>query len=265
MIDIMPSANPLLSRLRMPGATFRLPSQGIFYTTELTPDVVNGEVEVYPMTAMEEIILNTPDKLLSGKAILEVFSRCIPQIASPNDLLTKDVDFLMVCLRMVSFGDTMDVTYQHTCDNAKEHEYTVDLGKMIRATKQIDPTTIKSEYSHTLPNGQVASLKPLTYKNAVELYQTTALSKTEDLSAAEAEQLIIGTLASVIKDVDGIVDRDQIKEWVQTLPLGWKKTLERAAQSVSQWGIDFTTDQKCKDCATGMKIQVTANPVSFFT
>lgn len=260
------AANPLLEKLRIPGATYRLPSQGIFYDNgELDETVKKGEVEVYPMTAMEEIILATPDKLLSGKAIVEVFARCIPQIKKPDQLLTKDVDYLMVCLRAVSFGDFMDVSYTHNCENAKEHSYSVDLQRMIRETKAIDPTTVKEEYQTQLPNGQTVTLKPLTYGNVVELYQTTAMMKEDELLQHEAEEIVISTLVNVIRRVDDVDDKQMIREWVTKIPLGWKKQLESAAQQVSQWGVEFISHHKCRDCGQQMAIPVTANPVSFFT
>jgi hypothetical protein len=258
--------NPLLERLRIPGETYRLPSQGQFYTHgELDDTVKNGEVEVYPMTAIDEIVLSTPDKLLSGKAITEIFIHCIPQIKKPEQLLAKDVDFLMVCLRMVSFGQFMEVVYTHDCDNAKEHTYNIDLQQMLRETKQIDATSIHETYVTTLKNGQVVHMRPLTYGNIIELYSMAALNKTDNISQDEAELLIINTLASVISDVDGIEDPLMIREWVIHLPLGWKRELEQAAQKLSHWGVDFTTRQVCKDCKKDLTVQVSANPVSFFT
>lgn len=258
-------ANPLLERLRIPGETFRLPSHGLFYESgELSPDVKNGEVEVYPMTAVDEIVLNTPDKLLSGRAIMEVFARCIPQIQKPDQLLSKDVDFLMVCLRMVSFGQFMEVNYHHNCEKGRNNTYSVDMQQMIRETKAIDPTTVKEEFTVTMPNGQVVVLKPMTYGNMVELYQTTALTKTDNISADEAEDLIVSTLVSVIKSVDGNINRVQIREWVMSIRLGWKKMLEKAAQEQTDWGVNFSTRQKCKDCGEELTIFVTANPVNFF-
>lgn len=258
--------NPLLEKLRIPGTTFRLPSQGLFYPAGvLDSSVRNGEVEVYPMTAMDEIIFATPDKLLSGKAISEVFSRCIPQIQNPLSLLAKDVDFLMVCLRMVSFGQFMPVTYGHSCDNAKENSYNIDLDALLKASKQIDPTVIAKEYSTTLPNGQVVSLKPLTYADIVELYQTTLMLKNDELSDQDAERVVVSTISSIIGTVDDISDRAMITEWVKKIPLGWKRDIEKCAQDVTQWGVDFTVKRKCQDCKEIIDITVTANPVNFFT
>lgn len=258
--------NPLLDRLRIPGATFRLPSQALFYPAGvLDENVKNGEVEVYPMTAIDEIILSTPDKLLSGKAIIEVFSHTIPQVLKPEQLLSKDVDFLMVCLRNVSFGGQMVVTYEHDCENSKNHEYTVDLDDMIRRAKTVDPTTINTEYTVTVGNGQVVKLNPMTFADVVDLYQTTALIKTDNLTEQEAEKMVIDTLTSAIGFVDEISDREFIRQWITKIPLGWKRKLERAAQDVSQWGVDFSFFPVCKDCGEKLIVQVSANPVNFFT
>lgn len=265
MTDAQTPPNPLLAKLRIPGATYRLPSHGLFYRTgELSPDVKNGEVEIYPMTALDEIILQTPDKLLSGKAILEVFSRCIPQVLKPEKLLAKDVDFLMVALRAVSFGDIMEVNFKHTCDGAKEQTYAVDLQHMIRTTKVVDPTTVQSEYHTSMPNGQEVTLQPLTYQHIVDLYQTTAMIKDDEMTQEEAEKLILNALTSVVRSVDGVEDPAQIREWVASIPLGWKRKLERTAQDVSQWGVEFMSSHKCKDCGESIDIPITANPVSFF-
>lgn len=259
-------SNPLLLKLRIPGETFRIPSQGLFYDNgELDQTVHNGEVEVYPMTAMEEIILSTPDKLLSGKAIIEVFAKCIPSILKPEKLLSKDVDYLTACLRMVTFGPIMKVNYRHECKDAKMHEYDVDVASVIKATKQIDPTTINVDYVLDMPNGQKVTLSPLPYDSVIKLYQTTAMLKTDSLSDEEARTLIVGSLTSIIKHVDGETDKTKIEEWVTKIPLGWKRNIEQAAQKTNTWGIDFKVTKKCLDCKEDVEIEVAANPVSFFS
>lgn len=258
--------NPLLAALRIPGETFRLPSQGLFYDEGvLDESVKNGEVEVYPMTAIDEIIISTPDKLLSGKAISEVFARCIPQIKQTHKLLAKDVDFLMVCLRMVSFGQFMEVVYTHQCKDAKEHTYNVDLQAMIRAAKSIDPTTLSQEYVSVLSNGQKVHLKPMTYGDIIELYQDTMLSKTEEMDEREAEKIVVNTISSVVSNVDGISDRNMIKEWAIHLPLGMKKQIQKDINSVGDWGIEMKSRHICQDCGDEMDLRISANPVNFFT
>jgi hypothetical protein len=258
--------NSLLDRLRIPGETFRLPSQGLFYKSgELGDDVKNGEVEVYPMTAIDEIILNTPDKLLSGKAMTEVVAHCVPSIKKPGQLLSKDIDFLMACLRNVSFGPNMTITYTHSCEKAIEHEYEVSIANLIKGAKTIDPTTMVAEFTATMPNGQIVTLTPWTYDAIMELYQTTAMMKTDEISPEESHKLIIGTLTSAIKKVDDDSDKAHIGEWVGAIPLGWKKEIEEVTRKNSSWGMDYRSAQKCKDCDQEIMVDITPNPVSFFS
>lgn len=259
------TTNPLLARLRLPGETFQLPSQGLFYNNgELDPSVNNGELEIYPMTALDEIIFSSPDKLLSGKAITEVFGRCIPQILKPMDLLTKDIDYLMVCLRLVTFGPKMEVTYEHDCEDAKNHTYTIDLQHIIKSTKKMDPTSIQKDYTITLPNGQIVKLKPMIFRNVLKLYDNMLTKKNEELTESETEQLILNTIISIIDTVDEISDEELIYEWAKMLSLGWKKQIEQAVSNISEWGVNFNTANVCKDCGKEINLIIQANPVNFF-
>ncbi len=258
--------NPLLSALRIPGQTFRLPSQGIFYGDGVFDEsVMHGEVEVYPMTTIDEIIISTPDKLLSGKAISEVFAHCIPQIKNTHKMLAKDVDFLMVCLRLTSFGRFMDVTYNHKCENSKDQTYSVDLQEMVNKAKALDPTTLNQEYKSVLKNGQIVTLKPMSYGDIIELYQNTMVSKAETTDMMEAEKLIIDTIVSVVKDVNKVDNKEFIKEWAKKLPLGMRRQIQEAITTVSDWGIEMTSTQICKDCGETIELRVSANPISFFS
>jgi len=264
--NVLTPVNPLISALRIPGETFRLPSQGLFYEEGVFDESVkNGEIEIYPMTTIDEIIISTPDKLLSGKAISEIFQHCIPQIKNAYKLLAKDVDYLMVCLRMVSFGQFMEVVYTHNCKNAKEHTYNVDLQAMIRAAKSIDPTLFTQEYTCTISNGQKVTLKPMAYGELIELYQNTMVQKTDTTDELEAEKMIVDTLVSVIKDVNGVTEKEFIREWARKISLGQKKQIQEAMHAVSEWGVDMKSPQICKDCKKEVELRVSANPVNFFT
>lgn len=261
----MTNENPLLSKIRIPGETFQLPSQGIFYHNgELDPSSTNGEVEVYPMTTIDEIVFNTPDKLLSGKAIVEVFARCIPQIKKPLDLVSKDIDFLLVCLRMTTFGQTMDVNYKHDCEDDKYHVYQIDLQKLIRTTTKFDPTSIDREYTIKLPNGQVVLIKPMVYGDILKVYDMTVTNKNQEVDDKAAEHNILHMMVSLIDSVDGITDKTMIFDWLKQLNLGWKKLIEQQITGATDWGVNYDTSHKCKSCKENITIRLSANPVDFF-
>jgi hypothetical protein len=257
--------NPLLSRLMIPGETFRLPSQGLFYTnSELRDDVEGGEVHVFPMTAYDEIIFKTPDMLLSGKAIDEVFKRCIPQILEPRKLLSKDVDYLITCLRVITYGSDISLTYTHDCEGAKEHDYTVSLQKILRQAKSIDPTSLATTYVVTLDNGQVVKIKPTTFDTILELNQNFN-ENNDDYSIQSIQQKVMKVLIDMIEAVDEVTDHDFIEEWAAKLPAGWVRFLSSSIDRVSDWGVEFKAEAVCKDCGANMVMPFSANPVSFFS
>ena len=164
--------NPLLARVHLPGETYRLPSGGLFYNDgELTNDVVDGEIHIRPMAAFDEILLRTPDLILSGKGIEEVIARCCSQVVKPGKLLGKDVDYILVCLRNVTYGPQLEVTYTHNCKDTKNQSYVIDVDKIIRETKSIDPTALAKTFNKTMETGQVVEMHPARFEEAVKMMQ----------------------------------------------------------------------------------------------
>jgi hypothetical protein len=263
-----PLSNPLIVslRARIPGETFRLPSHGLFYTNgELADDVINGEVHVFPMTALDEIVIKTPDKLLSGHAISEVFLRCIPQIKKPMQLLSKDVDYLMMCLRMISYGEDLDITYTHSCENAKGHEYTVGLRPLISQAKPIDPTSIGTTFTLTLGDSMVVKLRPPVFESVMSMYLTNFQSSNNSISLTEAQTKLLDVVTDTIISVDGISNRSQIQEWVREIPAGWMQQIGDALQRIGDWGPSTSSTIICKDCNESMDVEIPLNPISFFS
>lgn len=258
----IPTPNPLLARVEMPGSTFQIPSRGLFYKNgELRGDVEIGEVHISPMSAYDEILMKSPDQLYSGDAITKVFGRCIQQVLKPTELLARDVDFLLVCLRQVTYGNEMEVNYTHTCKDAKENSYILQLGDFIASTKKIDPTTVGKLYTVTLENGQVVKLHPSKFKDVLKMYQDSA---NFDISPEEELDMNVFIIKSVISSVDDITNGDHIEEWIQTISAGWLKTLTNSIENTSDFGPDFTLKTKCKDCGKMIEIQTPVNPISFF-
>lgn len=117
----MDHKNPLLEKIELPGRRFRLPSRGQFYTNgELDPEVEDGEVQIFSMTAIDEISMRSPEYLFNGQAIERVFNRCVPEIKKPLELLSVDVDYILTAIRIVSYGDIIEINLR--CPKCEEHQ-----------------------------------------------------------------------------------------------------------------------------------------------
>ena len=269
------NVNPLLmSKARIPGETFALPSGGLFYNNgELGQDIRDGEVHVYPMTAYDEILIKTPDLLFNGKAVEEIFSRCIPGVIKPMELIAKDVDFLLIALRLVSFGPQVNVLHKHDCEKPHEHKYEVSIQDFIHRVKRIDANIIGQEYTTKMSNGMVVGLSPMRYGTVVAMM--TDVDNERPLSPEEMHKRNSGHMASLISSVtvpgvEGqpnqvVVEPSFIEEWVKSLTILDMKALQDALDNQRDWGADTHFDVVCKDCDTKVSVNVPLNPIHFFT
>jgi hypothetical protein len=264
------AVNPLLARVQLPGETFKLPSCGVFYTNgELDASVKDAEVHVHPMTVLDEIMIKTPDMLFSGQAVQEVFNRCVPQVLKPGELLAKDVDFLLLCLRKVSYGPELEMETTHwECKKASEDEpaksypYKVDVNAFIGKTKRLDPTTVQSLFTVTLPNGQVVRMTPIRFMDFVKLMQ---IQDEETVATPEAQvSLLVETLSNIITSVDEITDRGMIIEWLRAIKPEYLSLLNGQLDDTVQWGPDLTYKVACNDCGEVQEVTAPLNPLAFF-
>lgn len=255
--------NELLANTKIPGEIIKLPSAGLFYDEGvLDESVTNGEVMVYPMSAFEEIHMKNISEIINGTAIPSVFSRCIPQILKPEELLGKDVDQLLLMLRKISYGSTFTVQHKHTCKKAKSHKYDINLNVLINATKYIDPTTIGNQYTVVMESGQVVLLQPIKFKDIIGLLSETSDFENED--KAKLEEKLLSSTVKMIRSVDGITDPAKIEEWARVIPRSWYNKIPGAFSSETEWGFDNHYKTTCVDCGEEITIEVPLNPMTFF-
>lgn len=258
--------NPLLGKLKLPGRTFKLPSGGTLYKNgELTSE--DGEIHVHPMSAMTEINLKNPDLLFNGKALQQVCAECVPEIAQPLKLYGRDIDALMVFLRLVTYGPDFQITVKHTCENAKDHNYIVNVEDIVREMTHLDPTMI-DKYQVTLQNGQVVKLRPMKFEQMIKLFQMNAnkAGKADgEINIEDIKKNIIFNMVSLIDSVDEVTDKSQIEEWVKAIPTPMQNRIAEVIEKMNEWGPSNKTTLKCKDCGEEFSCELPLNAISFFT
>ena len=265
--------NPLIAKMQrvVQGTTIRLPSKGLFYDNgELREDVIDGQVVVYPMATLDEIIIRSPDMLLQGTAVEQVLGRCVPQILKPSAILSKDVDYLLVMLRKISYGDKTTIPFtcpicdekaQEKGEKAESHDYPLSMSYFVNNSKEIEAEAIQSNYTLTLENSMVIHLRPSTFAEMVKMF---GIEDTK-MTAEEIEDVVLSSILSVIKDVDGIKDREIVKEWLHAIPVSVKNEIIGQISNANNFGPTFSYVITCVDCKKEHDINYILNPVSFFT
>ena len=126
----MNEVNPLKQYFRRPALYLKLPSGGVGYAEGSLEMPENGELPIYPMTAIDDITSKTPDALFNGSAIVEIIRSCIPNIKDPWEVNSMDLDPILVAIRTASTGDKMEI--ETVCPSCEENaKYDVNLSMIL--------------------------------------------------------------------------------------------------------------------------------------
>lgn len=173
--------NPLSQYFRQPAIYIRLPSKGQGWPEGSIDLPANGELGVYPMTAMDEITYRTPDALFNGEAVTSVVQSCVPNILDAWHIPASDLDTILVAIRIASYGHAMDI--DTTCPSCKtESQFGLDLRLVIDKIQSAD-------YSQPLVIGDLTLFfRPLNYQEitANSILQFEQQKTAQILSDAEA-------------------------------------------------------------------------------
>ena len=157
----MNSNNPLSQYFRQAAIYIKLPSQGNYYPPGTLDMPQNGEIPVFPMTAIDEITYRTPDALFNGQAVVNVIQSCVPNIKDAWAIPAVDIDTLLVAIRIASYGHQMEFETQCPKCNHTD-DYGLDLRTVLDGIKAPD-------YSQPIRNGDIEIFfKPMTYKNLAD-------------------------------------------------------------------------------------------------
>tara|TARA_A100000172_G_C3042666_1_gene111128 strand:+ start:2217 stop:3101 length:885 start_codon:yes stop_codon:yes gene_type:complete len=178
--------NPLKQYFRQPSVHISLPSGGKHWPKDSLQLDESGEIPVYPMTAKDEMLLNTPDALMNGSATVDVIHSCCPAIKNAWHMPVMDLDTILIGIRIASYGETMDAKVTVPKINESQ-EVQIDLRVMM---DQIDKSAFEDMFA--LSNGLVVRLKPFSYKQLTDIqlrtYEEQRLISTVGSSNLTAEE-----------------------------------------------------------------------------
>lgn len=195
----MNTVNPLKQYFRRPALYLTLPSKGQGYSADAIEFPENGELAIYPMTAIDEITSRTPDALYNGVAIAEIIKSCVPSIKKPWEILNLDLDPILVAIRIATNGQLMEI--ESYCEECKEtSKYDVNLSGMLAEFKPGD-------YDKPLSMDDVqVKFKPLTYKevndaNTAQFEIQRMLNGLDNLDDLEVRNTKTAEILKTINDL----------------------------------------------------------------
>lgn len=264
---------------RQPKLFIDLPSEGVHYDDTVCKQVKS--MAVFGMSAMDEIMLKTPDALFSGEATYQVMRSCVPDILDPWKLIGYDIDYVLLSIRIATYGESIDiVTNCPKCKTANDG--TVNLQGLLQEVNNY-------EINHSFEIGPLHfDLKPISYRQTTDfsaehytLQRQIMQSEKTDLPQKEKDELqndlmlksanlnLRIALAHIEKITDGEneeADPDVIFKFVSENDVAfYDKVRDTIMKLTQRWKLPFF-DSVCQneECKNEFKTQLDMDYANFF-
>ena len=199
-------ANPLSMFMRQPKIYISLPSGGQYWPAGSLEPTETNSYPVYSMTAKDELLLQVPDALMNGQAVVDVIQNCIPNIKNAWVTPNIDIDVLLIAIRLATYGEKLATPI--TVTDGIEYEYQVDLRNVLDDLL----STISWDPIVPVSNELTIFVKPLTYKDITKASITTfetqkiiQIANNETLSDEDKTKLFNESLAKLTEVTLGTV------------------------------------------------------------
>jgi len=251
-MDQQPTKEQVSAYFRKPELKIALPSGGRFYPPGVLDLDETGEVDVYPMTAIDELTLKTPDALLSGESTIKVIQSCVPAIKNAWLMPVADVDTLLIAIRISTYGESMTISSQVPVTGTQQsHE--INLQKLF---DNVDKTMPNNQC--LLDNGVKITIKPNTYQQLSLIRRQTfekqklarAITdaklddkeKQEEFSKIFQEltrinvETLVNNVDSIILPEGAITDKNEINDFIQNVDLKFVTAVRKQLEVINRLG-----------------------------
>lgn len=271
-------SNPLAKYFRVPGLNVRIPSGGAYMPKGAIELTLAGEVPVFPMRAADELLLKSPDALMSGYAVEKLIESCVPAIRAPRLVAMPDLDVLLLAIRAATYGPKMEV--QTKCPSCGEDNvFDADLPSILGTMQTLPP-----ESPVRLSSEVIAYVRPYNIENGTKV-ALAAFNETRKLQFADDKpdaiknqminesyrvitdlnvQMMADCVSHVVTPDGAVVDRMAIREFLSNVPSAWTKKIEKTLKGLNEKGIDKTLHVCCNECKHEWKTELEFDPASFF-
>lgn len=287
-------SNPLSGYFRAPKMYVPIPSGGKFYTDDVVEMPETKELPIFAMTGKDEMMMKNPDALLNGEAVSEVVRSCCPNVKNPRQMLSSDIDVLLVAIQGATVGDLVEVSAK--CPKCNENQKgDASISAAIETMAVLKDVYEVEHKVKGLPTLKI-EIRPFTYESSIQAgvvnFQSTrslqalaeiknemerlhAFNENFKQISALNFSLIADSIASISyavgDDIHEVTNRKDIIEFLDNSDSSVGKAIEAKIKEINAIGINHEMQMQCEKCLddngepfvfTG---RVNFDPVNFFT
>ena len=279
------SENPLKRYFRQPSTYLRLPTLGRWYTKEDIVINAESEIPVYGLSAIDDIMINTPDAMLNGKALENIIKNCVPDVKNVNKLLTPDLEAIFVGIKMGSTDGKFDIdrkcphcshenTFEIMCSHVLDTmSYVEDSDTILEfdADLEVHIKPYSFEMRHIFIQRQFEEERILKHheeqnKNMDDIKKAGFTAESVNKMANITMELVSKSVEYVkLKKQDvKVTDHAQIYEWVRNISKAQATRIIEAVNKLNDVGVSKKTQAVCQKCGKDWEETLSFDPISFF-
>ncbi len=192
---------------------------------------VDNNHDVYPMTALDEITLRTPDALLNGLATRQVISNCLPDFEDKYELYACDIQHILISIRIATSGNIIEFEFKcPECASIDSYEINIQKNLPLLSAKKWFthlemPDFVLTFYPHSYRIQNDFAL--LKFKIDRQLFQLSKLPNPEEYTGIAIQlvetktKLTLKYYSDAIQSITmkqndiKVMNRTHINEWFQ--------------------------------------------------
>lgn len=279
------TANPLKRYFRQPGLYVQLPTKALWYQNGEVETNDDHQVAVYPMAAIDDIMLNTPDAMLNGHALEKVVQSCVPSVKNIKRLLLPDLEALFVGIKSATNGGKAD--YDRRCPKCNaENTFDLNCQMLLDSATPVDPSDAVIQFDDSL----VVHVKPYDFEMRQLFirreFEEEKLLKSLELNNAEMDEIdraaLLGesvdrlsqmTFSLVSRSIERIeipkesitvTDPEHINEWLMGISKAQADMVIEVVNRLNAIGVPKKIGVQCSSCEHQWEDPLSFDPTSFF-
>lgn len=274
--------SPLSQYYRAPGGTVELPTKGKFTNQTVLKLDADGSVQIYPMGAKDELIINNPDHLLSGSAIKQIIHSCCPNVVDAGKLSVIDADVIVLAIKKATYGQSMDITA--SCPQCKKlNEFKLDIDTLIASATpitndgqlRIDDNLVLYVRPYTLDQQNKIGMKAFEETIAMKSFLDQTLSESEkvDMFTKSFERMsdlnidvLSESLYAASLPTGMITDENELKEFVLNTSSAIVNKIKEKLKELNNAGLPESIEAQClnTECNHIWQAPMSYDPSTFF-
>ncbi len=272
--------NPLAQYFRHPKAQIELPTGGNFWPEGSLELKEGNQLDIMPMTARDEIMMKSPEGLLSGSSIVETIISCVPGIKDAWAMPAHDIDTVLIAIRLASYTHELEIISNCThCGESNENKIDLRIlldeipkGKIKNVFKIGDLTFELKPYDFRFVNAN--NKAKFDQEQLAKTIVGTTMSDEErkeyfesmfsKLADHNVESLVVAIHKISMTSGTIVTDKIQIKEFIDNASRGMIDDIRNIMKKMNETAAIRPTIIKCDHCEKDYEKIVEFNQSNFF-